>query len=251
MRVKDKATWVIKLPTKAKLLVEVGDRVVAGDKLAVFSSHTVETFNYANLASLSDDKREELNNLFKEKHVNQGEVFYDLGILKNKICFPLTGLCLGFDEFKNLRIERVETEKKEIFSPVEAKVSKIEDEKMVLEFEAKEYKGEGLNGLKSWGEGEIKIVDDIKLLNYELDNNVLFTNNLDKAFLIKAQVVGVKAVVVNDSVKQNGEIKEININLPVLKLDEEIWNEFMKENLGETKKMLVNAKMDKLLLVLE
>jgi len=247
MKAKDKATWVIKLPAKAKILIEIGDKVKNGDKLATFDSHTVETFDYSgNLGLMTDEKREELNNSFKEKIVNQGDVFYNLGIFKNKLCFPLTGLCLGFDEFKNLRIEKVEIEKKEIFSPVEAKVSKIEDGKMVLEFEAKEYKGEGLNGLKAWGEGEIKIINDIKLLNYELDDNILFTNNLDKAFLLKAQVVGVMAVVIKDE-----KTNDVDINLPILKFDEETWNNFMKENLEKKKKILVNAKMDKLLLVLE
>ncbi|MDD2483349.1 MAG: hypothetical protein PHE32_01355 [Candidatus Shapirobacteria bacterium] len=248
MRSKDKASWIIKLPAKAKILVEVGDKVSEGDKLAVFSSHKIETFDYSGpLSKMNENKREELNNFIKEKQVTSGDIFYDLGIFKNKICFPLTGLCLGLDEFKNLRIEKVENEKKEIFAPVEAKISKIEEGKMVLEFKAKEYKGEGLNQLKAWGEGEIKIIDEIKLLNFELNNNVLFTKNLDKAFLLKAQVVGVRAIVISD----NNEIKEVNINLPVLRMEKENWNEFMKENLGKNKKMLVNSKMNKLLLMLE
>ena len=248
MKTKDKATWVIKLPPKAKILVEIGDKVKTGDKLATFNNHRIETFDYSgNLSKMGDEKREELNNLFKEKMVNEGEVFFNLGVFKNKICFPLTGLCLGFDEFKNLKIEIDEKDKKEIFSPVEAKVSKIEDGKMVLEFDAKEYSGQGLNGLKAWGEGKVQIVNDIKSLNYELDNNILFTNNLDKAFLLKAQVVGVKAVVFCD----NEEFKETDINLPFLRLEEEKWKDFIKENLDKNKKILVNAKMDKLLLVVE
>jgi hypothetical protein len=248
MKIKDKATWVIKLPEKVKILVEIGDKVKVGDKLAVYSSHKVEIFDYSGkLSGVAEEKREELNNFFKEKAVNEGEIFFNLGIFRNKICFPLTGLCLGFDEFKNLKIETEENEKKEIFTPVDAKVTKIEEGKMVLEFGAKEYKGQGLNGLKAWGEGRVQIIDEIKLLNYELDNNILFTNNFNKAFLLKAQVVGIKAVVFCD----NEEIKETDINLPFLRLDEQNWKDFMKENLGKDKKILVNAKMDKLLLVLE
>ena len=208
----------------------------------------VETFNYSgSLTKMSEKKREELDSFFKEKEVQEGEIFYELGIFKNKICFPLTGICLGFDEFKNLKIEKVEDEEKEIFSPIEAKVGKIEDGKLVLEFKAKEYEGQGLNGLKAWGEGEVKVIDEVKFLDYEMDDNILFTNNLDKAFLLKAQVVGVKGVVVFD----NEEIKEVDIDVPVLRLEKQIWDEFMKENLGKKKKILVNAKMDKLLLVLE
>ena len=98
MKVKDKATWVIKLPNKVKLLVKVGDIVDTGDKLAIFENCITETFNYSNkLASMSDSKIEEFNSLFKEKTVKEGQIFYSLGIFKNKICFPLTVLCLGFD----------------------------------------------------------------------------------------------------------------------------------------------------------
>ncbi len=248
MKVKDKAMWVIKLPAKVKLLVKVGDKVNAGDKLAVFNSHKVETFDYSgSLVGMDDKQREELNNFFGKKSVKAGEIFYGSGIFKNKICFPLTGLCLGFDEFKNLRIEREENEKKEVFAPVKAKVSKTEKEKIVLAFDAKEYEGKGLNGLKAWGEGEIRIIDDIKFLNYEMDKNVFFTKNFNKALLLKADVVGVRAIVV----LSDEEIKELDINLPVLRLEERIWNDFMKENLGKSRKMLVNAKMDRLLLVLE
>ncbi|MFA6185314.1 MAG: hypothetical protein WCT51_00350 [Candidatus Shapirobacteria bacterium] len=248
MSIKDKGTWVIKLPAKAKLLVEVGDKVDVGQKLAIFNSHVVETFSYSgDLAKMSERKRGELDNFFKEKMVQEGEIFYEIGFFKNKICFPLTGVCLGFDEFKNLKIEKVEDEEREIFSPIEARVGKIEDGKLVLEFKAKEYEGQGLNGLKAWGEGEVKIIDEVKFLDYEMDDNILFTTNLNRAFLLKAQVVGVKAVVV----KNNDEVKEVDMDVPVLRLEEQIWNEFMKENLGKKKKILVNAKMDRLLLVLE
>jgi hypothetical protein len=218
--------------------------------LAVFNSHVVETFSYSgNLAKMSEEKREELDNFFKEKEVREGEVFYELGLFKNKICFPLTGICLGFDEFKNLKIERVEDEEKEIFSPIEAKVGKIEDGKLVLEFKAKEYEGQGLNGLKAWGEGEVKIINDIKMLDYEMGEAILFTENLDRAFLLKALVVGANAVVVKDSEEQN--VDEVDLEIPVLRLKKEIWDDFMKENLEKQRKILVNAKMDKLLLVLE
>lgn len=248
MRVKEKGTWVIKLPVNAKILVEAGDKVKVGQKLAIFNSHQVETFNYnGNLAKMSEKKREELDLFFKEKMVNEGELFYKPGIFKNKICFPLTGVCLGFDEFKNLKIEKVQDEQKEVFSPVESKVEKIEEGKMVLSFKAKEYGGQGLNGLKAWGEGEVKIIDETRFLDYELDGNILFTNNLNKSFLLKAQVVGIKAVVVLG----NDEISQLDINLPILRLEKSVWDKFMEENNGKMKKMLINAKMDKIIMVLE
>jgi phosphotransferase system IIA component len=248
MKSKEKSTWVMKLPIGAKILVEVGEKVETGQKLAEFISHLVETFDYSgSLSDLSEQKREELNNFFKDKMVQQGEAFHSVGIFKNKICFPLSGVCLGFDEFKNLRIEKTEDETREIFSPVDGEVLSLEEGKMTLGFEAKEYEGEGLNELKAWGEGKVEIVDEAKFLDYEMEDRVLFTENLDRSFLLKAQVVGIRSVVI----KGNEEIKELDIDVPVLRLSDEIWNEFMKENKGKEKKMLVNAKMNKLLLVLE
>jgi len=35
MKIRNKANWVIKLPNKSKLFVEVGDKVKVGDKLAI------------------------------------------------------------------------------------------------------------------------------------------------------------------------------------------------------------------------
>ena len=249
MKSKEKAIWVIKLPSRIKLLVEVGEMVEAGQKLAEFGSHTVETFDFSgDLSAMSESMREDLNNIFSNKLVKQGDAFYQVGIFKNKICFPLTGICLGLDEFKNLRIEKVEDEKKEILAPIAAKIAKIEEGKMVLEFKAKEYEGKGLNELKAWGEGEVKVVNDIKSLNYELDGGVLCTDNLNKAFLLKAIVVGIRAIIVSPESK---DIKDINVDVPVLRLEEHEWKEFLKDNLNKTRKILVNAKMDKLLLVLE
>lgn len=248
MKVSKKINWVIKLPSRVKILVEVGDKVEVGQKLATFKNHLIETFDYSgDLSSMSEEKREELNNFFKGKLINKGDIFFSLGLFKNKICFPMAGLCLGFDEFKNLKIERKESVEKEISCPVNSKIVKIEENKMVLEFRAREYKGQGMNGLKAWGEGEVKIVDQIKFLDFSLEDNILFTNNLDKAFLLKAEVIGVKGIVVLTDEKT----KEMETNLPVLKLEEEKWDNFMKENLGKTRRILVNAKMNKLLLVLE
>jgi len=76
MKVKDKGTWIIKLPAKAKLLVEVGDKVEIGQKLAVFNSHVVETFGYSgNLAKMSEKKREELDLFLKKKWFKRGRFF--------------------------------------------------------------------------------------------------------------------------------------------------------------------------------
>lgn len=250
MKTKYKATWVIKLPSDSKILVKVGDKVKIGDKLAEFDNHSVETFNYSgNLASMKDENREQLNSFFKDKLVEKGDLFYNLGFLKGKVCFPLSGLCLGLDELKNLKIEKTEIEKKEILSPIEAKVGNIEEGKMVLEFVAKEYEGVGLNGLKAWGEGKIQIINEIKFLTSDLNNNILFTKNLDKAFLLKAEVIGAKGIVLCALAEQ--KVEDIDVGIPLLRLEEKVWDDFMKDNLEKDKKMLVNAKMDKLLMVLE
>jgi len=246
MRSKIKAKWVIKLPSGAKILVKVGDVVGIMEKLAEVEEKKIESFNFSQfLGKLDAEKLAELNQKFRNNWVNSGELMCLVGgIFPNKICFPMSGNFLEIDEFGNLKIEKTDQGKKDVLSPVEAKVIKIEDGKITLEFGAKEFKGIGLIEGKAWGEGEIKITNEIKELNSQLKGNILFTNNLDKTFLLKAEVVGITAIVVNVD-------GEVDTELPILKLEENEWEELMSGLKNKREKMLINSRLGRLLLVVE
>lgn len=247
MRKKVKAKWGINISGEKELLVGEGEMVSEGQLLAKIRDKKINSFDFSGfLGKIGLNRLLALNEKFKESWVNNGEMICMTGgIFPNKICFPMSGKFLGFDEFGVLRIEEnIEIEKK-IISPVNSKVSKIEEDKMVLEFEVEEFKGEGITGGKVWVKGVINVIDEIKKLNFDLSGGLLFTNNLSKAFLLKAEVVGAKGVVTNKKSED-----DLAVSLPVLFLDDEEWNSLMKRK-GEVKNFLLNPRVGRLLVVLE
>ena len=245
---KTKTKWIIKISGEVKFLVKLGDRVVAGQVIAKVKPKIVESFNFSNFfGKMNQENLEKLNEKFKNTWVNSGElVCLTGGVFPKKICFPMSGNFVEIDEFGFLKIETKEDGKKEILASVNSLVSKIEIDKLTLEFKAIEFKGQGLVAGKSWGETEFTIVNDAKDLNSKLKNKIIFTNNLTNGFLLKSEVVGVVGVITNSELK--GE--EITTEIPILKVDDLVWEKLIKYQ-GDHKKMLLNSRLDRLLLVIE
>lgn len=245
---KNKTKWIIKTSGEVSYEVNEGEKVAMGRLLARVKPKVVESFNLAQFfGKLGTEKLEQLNQNFKNTWVNSGDLLcLTGGLFPKKICFPMSGNFLEIDEFGNLKIERIEEEEKEIKAPVKSKVSKIEPEKIVLDFEAIEVSGEGIVEGKAWGSGEIKIINDIRELKSSLKGEVLFSHNVDRPFLLKAEVVGVTAIVTDVEV----ELEEVSLGLPMLKLTKEAWGEVMKYK-GKQASVLVNSRVGRLLIVLE
>lgn len=243
-----KTKWIIKISGEANFLVKEGDMVVLGELLAKVKPKEIESFNFSQFfGKLSESKLKDMNQKFKNSWVNSGDLLcLTGGIFPNKLCFPMSGNFLEIDEFGNLRIEKIDTQEKEIVSPINSKVIKIEDDKIILEFEAQEFKGEGKIEGKSWGNAWIMIIDENKDLNSEMYGGILFTNNLSRSFLLKAEVVGIVGVVTNQEIG----IELINSDLPLLKLDDDDWDNLMKHK-GQKRRMLLNSRVGRLLMVVE
>ncbi len=246
MKKKTKTKWIIKVSGEVKFLVKSGEKVKRGQVVARIKGKVVESFNFSSFfGKMGQENLGKLNERFKSTWVNSGDlVCLTGGVFPKKICFPMSGNFLGIDEFGNLKIERLEDGEREILAPVDSKVSKIEDDKIILEFEAKEFKGEGLIEGKSWGRGKIREINEVKDLTSLINGQILFTSNLSRSFLLKAEVVGAAAVVTRVLVAE-----EININLPILRVESNDWSELMKVE-GE-KSVLVNSRAGRLLVVLE
>jgi len=248
MKAKLKAKWIIKFPIGSKVLVKVGDKIKEDQVVVKINHHKVESIDLSKFfGKFNNDKILQLNEKLKGVWVNSGELMcLTGGIFPKKICFPMSGNFLEIDELGYLKIEIIEDEQKEIKSPVNSTVLKIEDDKIMLEFRAREFKGKGIVIGKSWGEGVIKVINEIKDLNFELNKSILFTQNLSNSFLLKAEVVGVVGVVTPNEIDE----QEVISGLPILKLDEKNWNELIKYN-NTKKRMLINSRLERLLLVLE
>lgn len=247
MRSKIRAKWLIKFPIESKVLIKRGDVVNLDQLLVEVNLKKIESFDFSQfLGTLTPKKREELNEQFKNTWVNNGDLVCMKGrLFPNKLCFPMSGNFIEIDEFGNLKIELGDVPKKDILSPVRAVVSRIEDEKIILDFEAKEFKGKGLVEGKIWGNKSETVISELKNINSDLKGKILFTNNLEKSFLVKAEVVGVVGIVTNTIPE------EISSKLPILYLDDDEWKDFIKIYDTKSNRLLLNSNLGRLLVVVE
>lgn len=248
MKTKIKAKWIIKFPVGSKVLVKTGEKVEKDQIVVKADYRKVESINLSNFfGKFNSSKIEQLNQKLKGVWVNSGELMcLSGGVFPKKICFPMSGNFLEIDEFGFLKIEIKEDKQREIVAPVESVVSKVEADKLILEFKAQEFKGKGLVEGKSWGESKLEVINETRDLTSKLKNNILLTQNLTNNFLLKAEVVGVVGIVTDSEIQE----EEINTGLPLLKLNKEVWQELLKYQ-GPTKKILINSRLERLLLVLE
>ena len=248
MKAKTKAKWIVKFPIGSKVLVKTGEKVKDGHALVNVDYRKVESINLSNFfGKFNVDKIVQINKKLSGVWVNSGELMcLTGGIFPKKICFPMSGNFLEIDEFGYLKIEIKEEKQHTITSPVDSTVLKIETDKIILEFKALEFKGKGIVAGKSWGEGKIEIINDARNLSFNLKNNIILTQNLTNSFLLKAEVVGVVGVLTSSDTKED----DLITGLPVLKLEKDVWQELIKYQ-GEKKKMLINSRLERLLLVLE
>ncbi len=248
MKTKITAKWIIKFPSDSEIMVKTGEIVEPGQVVIRTDLRRIESINLSNFfGKFSDKKIKEINQKLVGAWVNSGELMCLAGgLFPKKICFPMSGNFLEIDEFGYLKIEVKEDKKREITTPVRSVVSKIDSDKLVLEFKAREFKGKGLVAGKSWGESDFRLINDSKDLNSSLNDKVLFTQNLTNSFLLKAEVVGVAGVVTDTDVNED----DLTTGLPLLKLDKNLWEKLLKFQ-GSSKKILINSRLERLLLVLE
>lgn len=252
---KIKAKWVVRIPEEnIKVTVKEGSEVKEGDVLAVLKSAVIETFDASYLLSrLSKDNLGRMIDTWQGKKVAEGEVlFAGEGLFSKKVYSPIEGIFNGVDEFGNLLYEIEREEKREILSPVKAKISKIEKEKITMEFRALEIKGEGLGGERTWGDSNFEMITKIGDINSELAGKVILMPELSPAGIIKAEVVGVSGVVTLASDKNQDILEGTGVNLPILALDSTEWKkvEALKDQ-NCCYRMLLNPRMGRVLLVVE
>lgn len=251
MKSKVKAKWVVKIPTEAQILVKEHEYVSKGDSLVAMSTETTKTYDMSVvLAKISPQKIEELKINLENRIVKEGDLLYETGgMFSKKIYAPTSGIFKKIDEFYNVQFLIQEEAKKNITSPVKSQVSKIEEEKLVLEFDAVEFSGESIVEGKVWGETNFEQVEKIGDLNSRLAGKIIMVDKFNQAFALKAEVVGVVAIVTK---MKKEESENIEVSLPVLSVDNEEWNELSNfRSFDEKKQVLLNSKVGRLLMVVE
>lgn len=252
MKSKVKAKWVVKIPNESQVLVKEHEYVSKGDSLVTRSNETLKSYDMSvYLTKVSPQKIEELKIRLENRIVNEGDVLYETGgMFSKKVLAPASGVFKKIDEFYNVEFLVKEEAKKDIIAPVKSKVSKIETEKLVLEFEAVEFSGEAVIEGKVWGETNFEQVDKMSELNSRFMDKIILSESLNQAFVLKAEVVGVAAIITK---MKKEEAEKLETELPILSVDESEWKELLnfRSLADENKQVLLNSKAGRLLMVVE
>jgi hypothetical protein len=252
MKSKVLAKWLINIGERGKLLVKPGAKISEGEVLA---KSVLEEIVPIDVKKFWDSKNEseklEILESWKERKWQGGEIILTWGKMfgVNKILAPGVGRILTVDEFGTLMFA-IEGEVREIKSPVAAKLTKGEKDKITLEFRANEYLGKGLVLGKIWAEMDNRCWEKSFEIGCFLSEKVILVGEVDNYFWEKAQAVGVAGVICQ--IDENDEEVELGVEVPVLGLVEKEW-QALKNDLKDKQnaRVLLNSKSGRLLLVLE
>lgn len=241
-----KTKWVLKLFPEARVLVSVGKEVKRDDGLVSFGKEKEEKFDASSILSkLKREQVEEFVGKWKGKNVKEGEIMFSSGgLLPKRIYCPIEAKFIGVDEFFNLRFEVPLNKKENILAPIAGKVVSIDKERLELEFRALKFDGEGLAEGRVWGNIDDKIYSRVSELNSQLKGKIILAENIDRIFLMKAEVVGVGGLVTDREI----DIEDADVNMPILFLNKDSFTDLTKILTKEVRALL-NSKVGRLLVV--
>lgn len=247
-----KSKWVVMIPNGAKVEVSEGVKVKKGQLLLTCEEVGVDSYDASwMLSRMSKGKLQELYSSLSDKEFKEGDLlFVDGGLFPKKLYSPCSGKFCGIDEFLNIQFQTVVSKRREIVSPVDSEVLKVEKEKMVLEFESLKYEGVGLVDGKVWGESDLRIRNKLTELTSALNGKIIFSTEPSVAYIIKAEVLGVAGLVVPEPVEM--DFKEIEVGFPVMSLERSVWDQLVDNQTDEgERRILLNSKVGRLLLVVQ
>jgi len=247
-----KTRWSVKIPTDSILAVKQGEVVKKGQVLVrIAEEGEVKKYDLSIvLSKLSSQSLEKVKSELIGREVKEGEELLGSGgWFPKKVYAPLSGTIDGIDDYHCLSIKIGGKEGREVISPVEAKVNRIEKDKVVLEFSCEEYKGKGVIPGKVWGNLSGKVVETLVGLSYLDDKKIVLIPKLDFTVLLKAEVVGAVGIVTQLS-KELDKFDRMDFEFPMIALDAKNWQE-LEERLrkGGEANVLLNSLMDRLLVV--
>lgn len=241
-----KIAWSIKIPTGAALKVKNGESIEEGDVVYECHLNIIERLPFSGWQKLNSNDRKTVlqnivkRNLVKDEILKNGSFFSNI-TLKS----PGTGKCLGVDEFGNIELETEEDEK--YLAPISAKKVRVEKEKVIFELKGTEFVAEGVNQLKSWGNFDGLIVDDLgQIDNRQNGQVVIIKSSLES--VVKAEAIGAAGLILID-IEKIKEFEESDI--PVVSMKEDDVTKMVKFIDNQQVKIWINATASKVVVVLE
>jgi hypothetical protein len=97
-----------------------------------------------------------------------------------------------------------------------------------------------------WGNGVVKLLEEISQIKSDLESRIGFTQKLDEMWLAKAEVLRVGGLIWCSSAEYRG-----NADLPVVKIAPKVWEELRQRLGGQEKRLMVNPKLGRVLVVVQ
>ena len=250
---KVKAKWIIRLPDHGKNSINIkkGDTVSAGE--VVVSVEDVGTY-YIDLVGLLKGWSTEKISQWKAENVgkkfSKGSVVLESGgLFPKKILAEKTGVLLDIDEFGRAKFSYSDGVVRKILAPVDSKITKIEDGKAVLSFDAFELKGDGNSKGKVWGDICDKLFSESTNMKSELENKIIFVDKVDQVKLTKAEVIGVSGVVVVIDSPINWD--DYMCDLPAMVISYKKYQEMNQKGILDGARVMLNSNTGRFLVVVQ
>ncbi|MDP3955349.1 MAG: hypothetical protein Q8Q15_03240 [bacterium] len=223
----------IPIPSKAKVLVEKGEKVVRGEALAK-CEETFQEFNLTKILKISPQNVVGCLLVTPGTPVKQGQILAQKKSFLDKRVFksPVSGLVveLAPEGFLKIRVAEME----QTTSPVKAEVREVKDNDIILEFTANILTGAFGSGKRNWGQIEIlKSKDEAGLedLPNEVKDKIFITRGkISAGFVHKAEALDAAGVVGGNI---DGQIKTADLALITLGEDlisDDIWDTLKKSD---------------------
>lgn len=245
------AQWLVRIKDPIEeMLVSPDKKVAEGEELVRLKHEDIKSFDVSMVVgSLTTESRQLINQQWTGKAIKKGEVLFQKGgVFGKKVLASEDGEALGLDEFLNFSYKTSESKKYSLFSPVDANVLVVDDQKISLKFSAYELEGQGIVAQKIWGNGNLAKIDDLNAVTYRLAGRIIFVENISKTLIMKAEVVGVAGLVV---IGEMGAASD-DVAIPILTMDREVYSAAVNKFGIETDyRMLLNSKVGRLLLVVK
>jgi hypothetical protein len=136
---------------------------------------------------------------------------------------------------------------KKLISPISGKVSKVDKDRVVIEFEAEQFLGKEICGGKTWGICDFKEKENFTDLCFGDEGKVILVSKVDQIMILKAEAIGVKGILVAESGIVDDEI--IESDLPILMFALKDWEKLMLHAKKEEAKVWLSSANGKLLVV--
>jgi hypothetical protein len=205
-----KTKWKVSVPKGADIKVAAGEKVKTGE---VIASYKIAEVKQVSISALKNS--EAVIKQWLGKAISEGEWLVKGGVFGGAFRMPIGGRIIGLDEFKNLLVASGTGERREIRAPTEMTVNKVEANKIVLEFKAEEFEGEGLVEGKVWGKIEPRLLENIGQIDSRLAGKIIRVRKLEADMVIKAEVVGVVGIISGDF---REDLDNWEVKIPVLSL---------------------------------